>query len=73
MVEAVRMLAGVWKNDPAPLSGGAIPAAHFAELCANLNPALSALGIKTLPDDQTLGASQPVRAVHIQAVRDKVR
>jgi hypothetical protein len=76
-VDAVRALAGVgassWQNNPAPAQGGAILAAHFLELRTNLNPALSALGISQLPDDQTLAAGQRVKATHIQDVREKVK
>lgn len=76
-IVAVRELAGIgagtWKNDPAPLSNGAILKDHFLELRTNLNPALAALGLTTLPDDSTLAAGLPVRAAHIQNVRDKVK
>lgn len=76
-VDAVRTLAEVggamWKADPAPQSGGRVLAAHFTELRANLNTALSALGMAVLPDDATLGAGLPVKAAHLQNVREKVR
>lgn len=77
VVEAARTLAGVgtgvWKSNPAPQSNGSILKDHFKELRDNLNQALSALDITQLPPDTTLGAGLPVRAVHIQDVRDKVR
>ena len=77
VIEAVRALAGVgagvWKENPAPLYRGTILAAHFAELRTNLNPALAALGVAVLADDDTLGERKAVRAVHVQDVRDKVR
>lgn len=79
VVAAVRKLAGSgaasWNENPAPQSGGQILAAHFAELRAQLNPALEALGIEKLPEPEPAGiaATQPVRAVHIQHVREKVR
>ena len=77
VVEAVRKLAAkgpaTWKQDPAPESGGALLAAHFAELRAQLNPALAALGISTLPDDTSIAATKPVRKEHVQDVREKVR
>lgn len=77
VVEAVRTLAGVgagaWKSNPAPQSNGSILKDHFQELRDNLNQALAALGIAQMPPDETLGVDLPVRAVHIQDVRDKVR
>jgi hypothetical protein len=77
VVDKVRALAGMssaaWKNDPVPLSGGQILAAHFQELRDNLNPALAALGIAQMPPDSTLGQGKPVMAAHIQDVREKVR
>ena len=76
-VDAVRALAGqggaAWKDDPAPRAGGRILAAHFAELRANLRPALAALGLVALPDDPTLDAGRRVKVAHVQDVRDKVR
>jgi hypothetical protein len=77
VVEAVRALAGVgvgaWKGNPAPQSQGSILKDHFQELRDNLNPALSALGITQMPPDATLGVALPVKATHVQDVRDKVR
>lgn len=79
VIEAVRALAGlgagVWKDDPAPLLRGRVLAAHFAELRTNLNPALAALGMGELPEPAAAGVAdrQPVRAAHVQDVRDKIR
>ena len=77
VVESVRTLAGVgagtWKGDPAPAYGGSILKDHFYELRSNLNPALTALGMTALQDDATLAVGSPVKAAHIQDVRDKVR
>lgn len=79
VVEAVRALAGVgagvWKDNPAPLLHGQILAAHFSELRTNLNPALATLGVSEMPAPAGagIGQGQPVRAVHVQDVRDKVR
>jgi hypothetical protein len=76
-VDAVRVLANVgpaaWQTNPAPAPGGSILAAHSLELRTNLNPALSALGITQMPSDPTLAVGLPVKAVHIQDVRDKVK
>jgi hypothetical protein len=77
VIEAVRALAGVgagsWKSDPAPLLHGAILPTHFTELRENLNPALDALGIGRVAVDSFIESHQPVMAVHIQDVREKVR
>lgn len=79
VIEAVRALAGVgagaWKDDPAPLLRGRVLVAHFAELRTNLNPALAALGMVELPEPAAAGVAdrQPVRAVHVQDVRDRIR
>jgi hypothetical protein len=77
VVEAVRALAGVgagtWKSDPAPLFRGSILRDHFYELRSNLNPALTALGVTTLPADTTLDVGRPVKKEHVQDVREKVR
>ncbi len=76
-VDAVRALAGLggaaWQTNPAPAQGGALRASHFAELRDQLNPALSALGLAQLPNDPTLAAGQPVKAAHLQGVREKVK
>lgn len=76
-VDAVRALAGVgaasWQTNPSPAPGGSILAAHSVELRSNLNPALSALGIAQMPSDSTLAVGLPVKAAHIQDVREKVR
>ena len=53
--------------------GSPIRAAHYAELRANLNPALAALGVGQLPDDPTLAVGSSVRAAHTQDVREKIR
>jgi hypothetical protein len=77
VVEDVRTLAGVgdatWESNPAPQWRGLIRAAHFKELRDNLNPALAALGMGQLPDESSITAGQPIRADHIQHVREKVR
>jgi hypothetical protein len=77
VVDAARAPAGlggaVWKSDPTPQTGGQILTAHFLELRTNLNPALTALGISVIPDDQTLAVGKPVLTAHIQNVREKVR
>jgi hypothetical protein len=76
-IEAVRTLAGLgagtWKGNPAPLRDGLILADHFAELRTNLNQALAALGIGGVTDDNSIASTQPVKAVHVQDVRDKLR
>jgi hypothetical protein len=76
-IDAVRSLAGLvaanWKNDPAPQQSGQILLAHFTELRTNLNPALSALSFTPLPDDPTLAVNQPVKAAHVQDVRERVK
>jgi hypothetical protein len=76
-VDAVRVAVGIgeatWQGSPAPQAGGPIRAAHFVELRDNLNPALAALDLETLPNDPTLGVGLPVRAAHVQDVRDKLR
>jgi hypothetical protein len=76
-IDAVRTLAGLppaqWKSDPTPAVGGSILADHFLELRANLNPALSALGLAQLPNDPTLAVGLPPRKEHVQDVRDKVK
>jgi hypothetical protein len=76
-VEAVRALANVgqatWQTNPSPAPGGSILAAHSLELRTNLNPALAALGMTQMPSDPTLAVALPVKAAHIQAVRDKIR
>lgn len=76
-VDAVRALAGVgaasWQTNPSPAPGGSILAAHSVELRSNLNPALSALGVTQMPSDSTLAVGLPVKAAHIQDVREKVR
>jgi hypothetical protein len=77
VIDAVRTLAGMgaaaWKSDPAPASHGSILKAHFQELRENLNQALAELDIEPLPEDSTLGPGLPVRAAHLQDVREKVR
>lgn len=77
VVEAVRSLAGVgagaWKSNPAPAFGGSILKEHYAELRTNLDPALDELGIGRVPVDASIALTLPVKAVHIQDVRDKVR
>jgi hypothetical protein len=79
VIEAVRALAGVgagaWKADPTPLLHGRVLAAHFAELRTNLNPALAALGMSEMaaPDLAGIAERRPVKAAHVQDVRDKVR
>ncbi|MFL6285813.1 MAG: hypothetical protein ACJ74Q_21955, partial [Pyrinomonadaceae bacterium] len=65
--------AGTWKGNPAPLTNGLILADHFTELRTNLNQALDELGIGRVPDDTSIASSQPVKAVHVQDVRDKLR
>jgi Fibronectin type III domain len=77
-VDAVRLLAGLaaasWST-PAPQHGGVIQATHSLELRTNLNPALTALGLSQLSSDAggTLAVGLPVKAVHLQDVREKVR
>jgi hypothetical protein len=77
VVEAVRTLAGLgagtWKGNPAPLTNGLILADHFTELRTNLNQALDELGIGQVPDDTSIASTQPVKAVHVQDVRDRLR
>ena len=77
VIEAVRTLAGLgtgtWKGNPTPLSSGLILADHFAELRTNLNSALDALGIGRVPDDTSIASTQPVKAAHMQDVRDRLR
>lgn len=77
VIEAVRTLAGLgtgtWKGDPAPSRDGLILADHFAELRTNLNPALDELGIGRVPDDTSIASTQPVKAAHVQDVRDRLR
>lgn len=76
-VDAVRALAGLggatWKSDPAPQVNGKILADHFIELRTHLNPALQSLGLPTVANDTSLAVNQPVRAIHLQAVRDAVK
>lgn len=81
-VSAVHDLAGLGANIswtyPNPLSSPpeqrrAIYLEDMQELRTFLNPALSALGVTPLPDDTTLGRGLPVKAAHLQDVRDKVR
>lgn len=81
VVDSIRTLAGVpsaaWRDeppaDPRPAPGVLIRAWHFEELRTHLNRALSELDISEVPADTTLAVGQPIKARHIQDVRDKVR
>lgn len=81
VVNAVRTLAkldaAVWRDDPPdnprPQPQVIIRAWHFDELRKNLNPALAALHVAEVPPDQTLAAGQPIKATHIQDVRERIR
>ena len=81
-VSAVHVLAGLgavttWTYpDPVsspPAQRRAVYLEDMRELRTNLNPALSALGMGTLPDDTTLDRGLKVKATHLQDVRDKVK
>lgn len=76
-VDAVRAVAGQgaadWSSPPQAEQHGSIHAAHIRQLRDNLNPALAALGIVQLSDDATLAAGQPIKAAHLQEVRQKVK
>ncbi|HEY3138937.1 MAG TPA: hypothetical protein VGL29_23150 [Blastocatellia bacterium] len=77
-VDAVRKLANpityppVNWSDPSP-QGVLIKAQHMLDLRSNLNPALNALGMPQVSPDSTLAVGQPIKAVHLQDVRDKVK
>lgn len=81
-VSAVHALAGLgavtsWAY-PAPVSSPPeqrrpVYLEDVQELRTFLNPALSALGVTPLPDDTTLRRGLPVKATHLQDVREKVR
>lgn len=80
-VSAVRTLAGqtaaTWTYpDPVsspPSARRTIYLEDILELRTQLNPALTALGIAALGDDQTLARGLPVKGSHIEAVRDKLK
>lgn len=81
-VSAVHALAGLgpvttWAyanpvSDP-PGQRRVIHIEDMQELRTYLNPALSALGLAKMPDDPTLGWHLPVKATHLQDVRNKVK
>jgi hypothetical protein len=79
-INAVRALAGLgvaaWTYpDPVSSTGlrRAIYLEDMRELRTNLNPALAALGLAQISEDSTLAKGLPVKAVHIQDVRDQVK
>lgn len=77
-VNAVRALADpnayppVQWTDPSP-QGLPIRTQHMLDLRSNLNPALTALGLPTVSNDSSLAVGNPIRGVHLQDVRDKVK
>ena len=76
-VDAVRATAGQseanWSSALPAQQYGPIHAEHIRKLRENLDPALSALGLPEVGTDATLAAGQPVKAAHIQNVREKVK
>jgi hypothetical protein len=77
-VDAVRALANpnsfppVPWTDPSP-QGQPIRAQHMLDLRGNVNPALAALGLPTVSVDSSLSMGNPIKGVHLQDVRDKVK
>lgn len=84
-VNAVRAAAGLsavsWTNNTPPtLVGVEVKAAHINELRSNLDAALGLFGLPTgsytdssTPPAVTLPANTPIRAVHWQQLRDRVK
>ncbi|MEK6409051.1 MAG: hypothetical protein AABN34_19180 [Acidobacteriota bacterium] len=77
-VNAVRALANpstyppVNWIEPAP-QGVPIRAQHMLDLRSNVNPALTALGLPMVSSDSSLAVGNPIRGLHLQDVRDKVK
>jgi hypothetical protein len=71
-VDAVRATANI---GAASWTGSLVEvhAIHFSELRVKLNEALQQLSLPPIPTDPTIVPGNTILAIHLQAVRDKVK